>query len=57
MIRKRRVFLKTADFFALLGAASSAAAAVQGGRAPNAVDLNTLGIAPAQFKAIGRWNK
>ncbi|WP_156943469.1 hypothetical protein M728_003819 (plasmid) [Ensifer sp. WSM1721] len=35
--------------FAVLGAATAAAAAVEGHRRPNARDLHTLGIDPANF--------
>ncbi|KQX27726.1 hypothetical protein ASD01_21720 [Ensifer sp. Root423] len=35
--------------FAVLGAASAAAAAVEGHRRPKASDLHTLGIDPANF--------
>ena len=35
--------------FAVLGAASAAAAAVEGHRRPKASDLRTLGIDPANF--------
>lgn len=35
--------------FAVLGAASAAAAAVEGHRRPKASDLRTLGIDPASF--------
>ena len=35
--------------FAVLGAASAAAAAVEGRRRPKASDLRTLGIDPANF--------
>lgn len=40
--------------FAILGAASAAAAAVEGNRRPRARDLETLGIDPASFGKVGR---
>lgn len=40
--------------FAVLGAASAAAAAVEGHRRPKASDLRTLGIDPANFPDAGR---
>ncbi|WP_331376713.1 hypothetical protein [Sinorhizobium chiapasense] len=40
--------------FAVLGAANAAAAAVEGHRRPNARDLRTLGIDPANFPDIRR---
>jgi hypothetical protein len=42
------------DLFNVLGAASSAAAATREHRAPATRDLRTLGIAPEQFRTIGR---
>ncbi|MDK1492699.1 hypothetical protein QN219_21985 [Sinorhizobium sp. 7-81] len=40
--------------FAVLSAANAAAAAVEGNRRPNARDLRTLGIDPANFPDIRR---
>lgn len=40
--------------FAIFGAASAAAAAVEGNRRPRARDLETLGIDPASFGKVGR---
>ncbi|NVD39859.1 MULTISPECIES: hypothetical protein [Sinorhizobium/Ensifer group] len=40
--------------FAVLGAASAAAAAVEGHRRPKASDLRTLGIDPANFPGAER---
>ncbi|SEK21557.1 hypothetical protein SAMN04487976_101109 [Xaviernesmea oryzae] len=39
---------------AVFGAASAAAAAVEGGRRPRATDLGTLGIDAATFGKVGR---
>ncbi|WP_198935152.1 hypothetical protein [Pararhizobium arenae] len=39
---------------AVFGAASAAAAAVEGGRRPLDRDLNTLGIDPARFHSVNR---
>ncbi|MEA3536903.1 hypothetical protein [Rhizobium sp. CC-YZS058] len=51
MTAKRNFFGRA---FAVLGAASAAAAAVEGGRKPRARDLTTLGIDPASFPAANR---
>ncbi len=40
--------------FAIFGAASAAAAAVEGNRRPRDRDLQTLGINPANFHAVKR---
>ncbi|WP_162241351.1 MULTISPECIES: hypothetical protein [unclassified Rhizobium] len=48
MTTKRNIFGRA---FAVIGAASAAAAAIEGGRRPQARDLNTLGIDPASFPA------
>ncbi|WP_087149339.1 hypothetical protein [Pararhizobium antarcticum] len=40
--------------FAIFGAASAAAAAVEGNRRPRDRDLHTLGINPAHFNAVKR---
>ncbi|WP_082910304.1 hypothetical protein [Sinorhizobium glycinis] len=40
--------------FAVLGAATAAAAAVEGHRRPSARDLHTLGINPANFPDVRR---
>jgi hypothetical protein len=45
---KRSIFGRA---FAVIGAASAAAAAIEGGRRPQASDLTTLGINPASFPA------
>lgn len=41
-------------FFGSIGSAVRAAGAVEGGHAPKARDLKTLGIDPVQFNKIGR---
>ena len=53
MPRKTSLLAHAGSFFAILGAASAAAGAVEVHRAPRARDLRTLGIDPAAFKNIG----
>lgn len=43
---------RTADFFALFGAARALASATEERRAPRARDLRTLGIAKADYDTI-----
>jgi hypothetical protein len=50
----RNLFTRVAGFVAVLGAARSAAAAVEGHRRPVDRDLTALGIDPVAFRAIGR---
>lgn len=49
-----RFFNQTAGFFALLGAASRAAAATEASRVPSNETLRALAIDPDQFRRIGR---
>ena len=50
----RPFITRVVDVFAVLGAASKAAAAVENRRRPADRDLQTLGIDPVTFRAIGR---
>lgn len=54
MTRKTSLLARASDLFAILGAAASSAAAVEGHRAPRSRDLKVLGIDAAAFRTIGR---
>lgn len=54
MTRKPSLLRTTAEFLSLFGAAGAAAQATEQSRTPNARDLEILGIAPADFRAIRR---
>lgn len=54
MTRRRTLLRSTADFLSLFGAAGAAAQAAEQSSTPKARDLEILGIAPADFRAIRR---
>lgn len=52
--RKNKFFATLDTFATVFGSAAAVSAAVEGGRAPKAKHLKTLGIDPAAFRSIGR---
>jgi hypothetical protein len=54
MTRKPNLFNRIGGFFAVLGAASATAAAVEAKRVPNSRDLEILGVDPKAFNSIRR---
>ena len=51
---RKSLFATLGNVIDVIGSATAAASAVEGGRQPNAKHLKTLGIDAAAFRSIGR---
>ena len=51
---RKSFFANLSTFVEVFGSAAAVSNAVEGGRAPKAKHLRTLGIDPAAFRSIGR---
>jgi hypothetical protein len=52
--RKNKFFATLDTFVTVFGSAAAVSAAVEGGRAPKAKHLKSLGIDPSDFRSIGK---
>jgi len=53
-LRNNKLIATLSTFAEVFGSAAAVASAVEGGRAPKAKHLKTLGIEPDAFRSIGK---